>query len=173
MDWAATLKTLAPTVASALLGPLGGIAVSALGAAIGIDAPTQDKIAKAFTAGQLTPEALEKIRTLELDYQNQEQERGFRFSELEFKDRVSAREMAASTHAHTPAILTWIIVALTLGAEGMLLVNQIPPGADPIIIGRILGTMDSALVMVLSFWFGSSSGSQRKDNLLAQAGQVK
>ena len=48
-----------------------------------------------------------------------------------------------------------------------------PPGADPIIIGRVLGTMDSALVMVLSFWFGSNSNSQRKTELLAQASPTK
>ena len=75
MNWQDILKTVAPTVASALLGPMGGIAVAAIGSAIGINAPTQDKIAKAFTAGQLTPEALEKIKLLELDYQNQEKER--------------------------------------------------------------------------------------------------
>lgn len=169
MNWTDILKSIAPTVASAALGPLGGIAVAAIGSALGIDAPTQDKISKALTAGQMTPEALEKIKLLELDYQNQERERGFNFAELEFKDRDSARNMAASTHALTPSVLTWIIVGLTLAAEGMLLFNQVPPGADPIIIGRVLGTMDSALVMVLSFWFGSNSGSGRTKELLAQA----
>ena len=169
MNWTDILKGIAPTLASAALGPLGGVLVSQLGNAIGIDSPTQDKIAKAFTQGQLTPEALEKIKLLEMDYQNQEKERGFRYAELEFKDRDSARNMAVATHSMTPAILTWIIVLLTLAAEGALLFHAMPPSADPIIIGRVLGTMDSALVMVLSFWFGSNSNSQRKTELLAQA----
>lgn len=169
MNWTDTLKVLAPTVASAFMGPLGGVAVSAIGTALGIDAPTQDKIAKAFTAGQLTPEALAKLQELELQYKNDEAERGFKYSELEFKDRDSARNMAVQTHSVTPSVLTWIIVLLTMAAEGMLLFNQVPPGADPIIIGRVLGTMDSSLVMVLAFWFGSNSNSQRKTELLAQA----
>lgn len=173
MDWTSVLKTVAPTVATALAGPLGGAAVSALGGILGIDSPTQDKIAKAFTAGQLTPEAMERIKALELDYQNQERERGFRYADLEFKDRDSARSMAVATHSMTPAILTWIIVLLTLAAEGALLFHAMPASADPIIIGRVLGTMDSALVMVLSFWFGSNSNSQRKTELLAQAPPIK
>ena len=180
MDWTATLKALAPTVASALLGPLGGLAVSAIGTAIGIDAPTQDKIATAFTSGQLKPEDVAKIRQLEIDFKTHESDMGFKYAELEYqtealavKDRGSARDMAASTHSYTPSVLTWIVVGLTLAAEGMLLFNQVPPGADPIIIGRVLGTMDSALIMVLSFWFGSNSNSQRKTELLAQAQPTK
>jgi hypothetical protein len=77
--------------------------------------------------------------------------------------------MQIGTKSITPSILTWIVVTLTLLAEGALLFNQIPPGADPIILGRVLGTMDSALMLVLGFWFGSSHGSQNKDALLANS----
>lgn len=166
MNWLDTLKSLAPTLATAFGGPLAGAAVTALGGVLGISEPTQDKISRLFADGQLTAEHLAEIRKLELDYQNQEKERGFKFAELEFRDRDSARAMATATHSVTPSILTWIIVALTLAAEATLLFNQVPPGADPIIIGRVLGTMDSALIMVLSFWFGSNSSSQQKTALL-------
>ena len=180
MDWIATLKALAPTVASALVGPLGGLAVTAIGNAMGVDAPTQTKIADAFTAGQLKPEDIAKIKQLELEFKTHESDMGFKYADLEYqtealavKDRDSARGMATATHSASPSILTWIVVGLTLAAEGMLLFNQVPPGADPIIIGRVLGTMDSELIMVLSFWFGSNSNSQRKTELLAQAQPTK
>ncbi len=173
MNWLDTLKTLAPTVASALGGPLAGAAVSALGSVFGVSEPTQATIAKLFQDGQLSAEQLGQIRQLEMQYQNEERERGFKYAELEFKDRDSARSMAVATHSATPSILTWIIVVLTLAAEAMLLFKQVPPGADPIIVGRVLGTMDSALVMVLSFWFGSNSSSQQKTALLAAANPVK
>lgn len=173
MNWIETLKKLAPTVASALLGPLGGIAVTAIGAVLGIDAPTQEKIAKAITAGQMTPEALARIQELEIEYREHEAERGVTYAELEFKDRDSARNMAIATHSATPSVLTWIIVLLTLIAEGMLLFNQVPSEADPIIVGRVLGTMDAALMLVLGFWFGSNSNSQRKTELLAQSQPLK
>ena len=164
MDW---LLKLAPTLASAVLGPLGAVAVSAIGSALGVSDATQDKIADVIKNGQLTPEQLSKIKELELKYQADEKERGFKYSELEFADTKSARDMQMSTKSMTPSILTWIIVAITLACEAMLLFNQVPPGADPIIIGRVLGTMDAALITVLGFWFGSSHGSQNKDALIA------
>jgi hypothetical protein len=77
--------------------------------------------------------------------------------------------MQISTKSMTPTVLTWIIVTVTLVAEGLLLFHAMPPGADPLILGRILGTMDSALMLVLGFWFGSSHGSQNKDALLASS----
>ena len=91
MDWLDTLKKIAPTVATATLGPLAGAAVSALGDLFGIPDATQDKIASAIQAGQMTPEQISKIKELELEYQNNEKERGFRYAELAFKDRDSAR----------------------------------------------------------------------------------
>ena len=42
-----------------------------------------------------------------------------------------------------------------------------PTGGTTSASNRVLGTMDSALIMVLSFWFGTSSGSQQKTALLA------
>lgn len=173
MNWIDMLKSLAPTVASAILGPLGGAAVTAIGGLLGIAEPTQDKIAKIFSDGQLTGEQLTELRKLEAQYKNDEAERGFKYAELEFKDRDSARNMAVATHSITPSILTWLIVLITLGAEGVLLFRAVPPGVDGVILGRILGTMDSALIMVLSFWFGSNSSSARKTELLANSPSVK
>lgn len=173
MNWLDTLKTLAPTVAAALGGPLAGAAVSAIGSALGISAPTQANIAKLFQDGQLTSDNLAEIRKLELQFQNDEKERGFRYAELEYKDRDSARSMAVATHSVTPSVLTWLIVIVVMLAEVMFLFNKLPPGADAIIVGRVLGTLDSALIMVLSFWFGSNSSSQHKTALLAAANPIK
>jgi hypothetical protein len=167
------LKTLAPTVFTALLGPLGGAAVSAIGSIMGLDTPTQDKIKDAITAGQMTPDQISQIKQLELKYMNDEKERGFRYAELQFKDVGSARDMAIQTKSMTPSILTWIVVVLTLTFEGMLLFGSTPDKLDPIVLGRVLGTLDSALIMVLSFWFGSSSSSHNKDALLAGSLQAK
>ena len=168
MDWMATLKALAPTVASAFLGPLGGIAVAAIGSAIGIDAPTQNKIAKALTSGNLTPEALEKIQLLELEYQNNEAERGFKYADLEFKDRESARK--ANVDGGTQKmlfVLSVILLVLTLGTEILVLFYGYPVNTPEIIVGRILGLMDAVALMVLAYWYGSSNGSMNKTQLLA------
>ena len=166
MNWQDILKTVAPTVASALLGPMGGIAVAAIGSAIGIDAPTQDKIAKAFTAGQLTPEALEKIKLLELDYQNQEKERGFKYAELAFKDVDSARQMQIATRSWVPAAISLIVVfgyfAILVGLLfGVLHVTD----NQSLLI--LIGALSTAFGGVLNFWLGSSHGSQVKSEMMA------
>jgi hypothetical protein len=37
-----------------------------------------------------------------------------------------------------------------------------PKGIDGVVLGRILGTLDSALMLVLGYYFGSSAGSAEK-----------
>lgn len=161
------LLKIAPTIASALLGPLGGVAVAGIGKILGLDGATVADVSKVISDGRITPEQIAEIRKLELQYQAEEKARGFKYAELAFADTKSARDMQIATQSVTPSVLTWIIVALTLGAEAALLFNQVPPGADPIIVGRILGTMDAALLLVLGFWFGTTRGSQNKDATIA------
>ena len=166
MNWLDTIKKLAPTVASALGGPLSGIAVTAIGELFNIASPTTAKIQEAIENGSLTGEQISGIRQLELKLKSEESERGFKYAELEFKDRDSARNMNIQTGAKTPAVLTWIIVAIVLGLEGMILFNGMPAGVSEIVTGRILGTLDMSLMMVLAFWFGTTYGSGRKTDLL-------
>lgn len=170
MDWMTTLKQLAPTVASAFLGPLGGIAVSAIGNILGVSDATQDKIAQAIQTGQITPEQLGKLKELELEYQNTEKERGFKYAELAFKDRDSARtaNVAGGTQKH----LFWlsiVLLVISLGTECAVLFFGYPPSASEIVVGRVLGLMDAVAMLVLGYWYGSSNGSQAKDNLLYNA----
>lgn len=174
MDWTQTLKQLAPTVASALLGPLGGIAVSAIGNIFGVSDATQAKIADAIQTGQMTPEQIGKLKELELEYQNNEKERGFRYAELEFKDRDSARK--ANVDGGTQKMLFWlslVLLAGTMGSEGYVLFHGVPADTPELIVGRVLGLMDSVALMVLSYWYGTSNGSSEKTQLLAAAPPIK
>lgn len=165
MNWQDILKTVAPTVASALLGPMGGIAVAAIGSAIGIDAPTQDKIAKAFTAGQLTPEALEKIKLLELDYQNQEKERGFKYAELAFKDVGSARQMQIATHSKMPAVLTVMVTVGFFGILSLLFFHPELKGNEIMMV--MVGQLSAVWAGCVTFYTGTTYGSASKNAMLA------
>ncbi|WP_309679463.1 hypothetical protein [Polaromonas sp.] len=174
MDWLSTLKSLAPTVASALLGPLGGVAVSAIGGLLGVSDATQTKIADAIAAGQMTPEQISQLKALELQYQANEKERGFKYAELAFKDRDSARQ--ANVQGGTQQHLFWLSLALlaaTLGCEILVLFKGYPASTSEIIVGRVLGLMDSVALMVLAYWYGSSSGSSHKSELLARSEPVR
>lgn len=161
------LKSFAPTLASALLGPLGGVAVAAIGSALGISDATTAQVSKAFEDGKITPDQLSEIKKLELQYQNEEKERGFKYSELEFKDRDSARVMQESTHSRTPAILTYLITLGFFGILGWMLYDDSVVNSPPLLI--MLGSLGTAWTGACAFWFGTTSGSQRKDVLLAQS----
>ena len=171
MDWMKTISSLAPTVASALLGPLGGAAITAIGGVLGLDNATQDTIKQAITTGQLTPEMAGKLRELELKYQADEQERGFKYAELAFKDRDSARQanVAGGTQKML-FVMSVILLVITLGAELLVLFQGYPDDKIPeMVVGRILGLMDAVAMMVMSYWFGTTSGSHQKTALLAQS----
>ena len=165
MDWQAMLKTLAPTLASAVLGPLGGIAVAAIGSAIGVDAPTQDKIAKAFTAGQLTPEAIERLKTLELDYQNQEKERGFKYADLAFKDVDSARQMQIATNSKMPAVLTVLVTLGFFGVLSLLFFHPELKGNEIVMV--MVGQLSAVWAGCVAFYTGTTFSSGNKNALLA------
>lgn len=160
------LTGLAPTLASAILGPLGGVAVSALGKIFGIDDATTSQVAKVFQDGKLTPEQLSKIKELELQYQNDEKERGFRYAELEYKDTDSARQMQIATLSHIPPVLAILVTVGFFGILGFMILNGAYKPTEPLLV--MLGSLGTAWTMIIGFYFGSSHGSQRKDNLLAQ-----
>lgn len=167
MDWLNTIKTIAPTVASALGGPLAGVAVSAIGNLFGIKDANVEKIQSAIENAQLTGDQISAIKQLEIKLKAEEAERGFRYAELEFKDRDSARK--ANVDGGTQKMLFWLsllLLTITLGAELVVLFNGYPKALDDIVVGRVLGLMDSVALMVLSYWYGTSNGSARKTDLL-------
>lgn len=168
MDWTTTLKQLAPTVASALGGPLAGIAVQALGSVFGVSEPTQSKIAEVITNSQMTPESIAKLKELELQYQNEEKERGFKYAELAFKDRDSARNANVSGGIQKYLfVMSVLLLALALGAEIVVLFYGYPKTVPDIVVGRVLGLLDSVAMLVLSYYYGTSSSSSQKNELLA------
>ena len=164
------LKAFAPTVASALLGPLGGTVISGIGSILGLSEPTKQTIADAFSAGQLTPEQLSQIKQLEMQLKAEEKERNFRYAELEFKDRQGARDAnVAGGIQGWLFIMSVILLILTIGSEMVVLFRGYPPGIPEIVVGRVLGLMDSVAMMVLAYYYGTSAGSSQKTALLAQA----
>jgi hypothetical protein len=165
------LMKLAPTVATALMGPLGGVAVAGLTKILGIDGGTVADVTKAISDGRVTPEQVAEIRKLELQYQQDEKERGFRYEELAFKDRDSARSnnTAGGIQGHM-FWLSVVLLCITLGSEIAVLFYGYPDDKIPeMVVGRILGLMDAVAMLVLSYHYGTTSGSMAKTQLLANS----
>ena len=171
MDWLNILKEIAPTVASATLGPLGGAAITALGELFGISEPTQDKIKVAIENGSLTGEQISGLHQLEMKLKAEEAERGFRYAELEFKDRDSARgrdaEIVKAGKRNYRAdamflLAVAVIVALVYAIWKDPSINEFMKGVVTLVLGRFLGYLDN----IYSFEFGTTRGSQNKDSTI-------
>lgn len=178
MDWKQVIGKLAPTVASALLGPLAGGAVAAIGEIFGISEPTQEKIQSLIESGQMTGEQIAALKMLELRLKAEEQERGFRYADLEVRDRESARErdakLALAGKRNVRADLMAGLAVLMICAM-VWLVWKDPTLPDDIkgivtlVLGRFLGYLDN----IYNYEFGATRISARQTELLAKAPAVK
>lgn len=168
MNWLETLKTLAPTVATALGGPLAGAAVSALGGILGVPDATQATIGNLFKDGQLTAENLAEIRKLELQYQNDEKERGFKYSELEFKNQDSARQMQIATHSKMPGTLTILVTIGFFSILALLFFHPELKGNEIVMV--MVGQLSAVWAGCVSFYTGTTYSSASKNSLLSRKG---
>lgn len=170
MEFTQVIKTLAPTVASVLGGPLAGIAVTALGGIFGIGEPTQEKIAAVIANAQMTPEQVAHIKALELQYRNDEKERQFKYAELEFRDLDSARQREAAVRDDTNRVLAFVVVGAFIAMAGTTLMGYTK--VDSVLAGTLVGYLSAKCEQVLAYYFGSSRSSDRKTELLASAPAV-
>ena len=168
MDWLNTIKNLAPTVAAALGGPLAGEAAKALIGIVGGD--NVDDVRKAIEGGRLSGEQISQLQKFELQLKENERERGFKYAELAFKDRDSARQ--ANVTGGTQNALFWlsvVLLMLSLGTEVTVLVKGLPQGTSELVVGRVLGLLDAIAMTVLAYWYGTSSSSALKTELLIRS----
>ena len=158
------LGAVAPTVATALGGPLAGMAVKAVSSALlGRDDGTPEEVAAAIQGA--TPEQLMAIKKVDADLKVQLKALDVDLERIHASDRNSAREREAKTGDWTPRLLAVAIV----GAWGFiqyLLLTTVIDGSMRELVARVLGTLDAALMAVLYYYFGSSASSARKTDAL-------
>ena len=165
MDW---LKQIAPTIATALGGPLAGMAVSAISKAIGVD---PDKVGDLISNNKLTAEQIAQVKIAEIELQKQAQELGLNFEKLSVEDRKSARDMQAATRSIVPPALAAIVTVGFFGILGMMLFGKVDSGNPAILM--MLGSLGTAWTGIIAYYFGSSAGSQAKTDLLSKASAIK
>jgi len=152
------LKGLAPAVATAVGGPLGGLAITAIADKFGV-ADDVEAVAKAI-AGD--PEAATKLAELDL-----------RQFELENADRDSARHMQETAlnqddkyAKHFIYNFAWFWSVGSMAYFFAITFGQVPSSGKDfgnIILGFLLGT---AVATIISFFYGSSKSSKDKTDAL-------
>src|SRR5882724_9953552 len=154
-DWKSLVGSVAPTLATALGGPLAGMAVKAIGDAVGVSNPTTDTVSVALA--NATPDQLAAIKKADQDFARQMKELDIKLDDLETQDRASARSMNIQTKARTPAILSYFIVITISILYGYLVMSDYDKlNVSDLVLGRILGTLDTAFAVVLAYWLGAA-----------------
>jgi hypothetical protein len=164
MNW---LEQVAPTIATALGGPLAGLAVDAVSKAIGID---PKDVQATIDSGKLSAEQIMSLKQAEVAMAARAQEMGLDFAKISTEDRKSARDMQVATKSYLPAILA---ISVTVGFFGILfglMYGQIQHAPQ---IDIMLGSLGTAWTGIIAFYFGSSASSQNKDQLLHQSTPTK
>ena len=158
MNW---LEQVAPTIATALGGPLAGLAVEAVSKVLGIGA---DETKQLLETGKMTADQIAQVKVAEIELQKQAQQLGLNFEQLAVDDRKSARSMQIETKSSMPAVLS---CGITVGFFGILIAVMRDPAVaanQPLLI--MLGSLGTAWIAVVNYWFGTTNGSQRKDQML-------
>ena len=143
--------SVAPTIATALGGPLAGTAASAIAEVLGVN--SQDPRALERAIAQATPEQLTEIKKAELNFEARMKELDVDIFALETADIQNARANNAKD---------WTARAIALGTMVafigyvFLVTIQPPDQNSDAIINLVLGYLGGMVSAVTSFYFGAS-----------------
>lgn len=165
MDWKAIVSTVAPVLGTALGGPLGGMAGRAIATALGLSEPTEEAISTALAGA--TSEDLLKLKQADQQFAKEMKALDVDLERVHAGDRDSARGMQKETKSKVPGVLAFLVTLGFFSVLGYLLVMGKPAqGGDALLL--LLGSLGTAWTAIVTFYFGSSAGSQAKDALLAK-----
>jgi hypothetical protein len=175
-----TLAAIAPSIASALGGPLAGMGVSALEDALGVAPADGAGLTKAVLG--MTPEIAAAVRAKDQEFNAKMKQMDIDLAKLqsdaqaardavEVQDRDSARvrdtALAAAGRSNLRAdILAYAAIGGLIGLIWVLLVHTIPEGPTRDMLLILSGALVAIVKDVYGFEFGSSRGSVEKSQQL-------
>lgn len=154
------LKGVAPALATAVAGPMGGAVVSAIAGKLGVP----ESVTEIAQAIQADPLAAQKLAEIDL-----------RKFELHNANTASARAMQTAALAQDDVFVRRFVMYFAIGWSlcsaayiGFITFGSIPPQnlrfADTI-LGFVLGTLVSTII---NFFYGSAHGSTDKQETLKE-----
>lgn len=165
MSWKETLGALAPTLATALGGPLAGAATKFLSNKLLGDENADEEQLEQFILGA-NPEQLANIKQLDNDFKLEMKRLDIDVIALSVENTKSAREMA-KVNMWPQILLSILFVVGYFAILVMMFVDFISPSEamkDPLLV--LLGVMTREMPTIMQFWFGSSFGSKNKTEQL-------
>ena len=169
MDLMKIVGAIAPTIATAVGGPLGGMAMKVVGEVLGLGADASEKdVEKALK--QATPEQLLALKQADSDFAVRMKELDIDLERIAASDRDSARRREAQVRDWMPRVLAFVVVAGFMATVFLVLLGYVDGMKDPLMattVGTLIGFVSAKCEQVVAYYFGSSSSSQQKTQLLA------
>jgi hypothetical protein len=159
------VKTVAPSIAAAVGGPLAGMATKAISEAL-LGKPDGSEVELLQAAERATPEQLLALKKAEQDFAVQMRELDIDLERIANSDRDSARNREIKVKDWTPKILAGLITVGYFGVLFYMLRNGLPQhgGSEAMLV--MLGTLGTAWGGVVAYYFGSSAGSKEKTDAI-------
>lgn len=176
-DWKKTLQAVAPTLATALGGPLAGAAVSALGNAIlGKPDASQDEVTAAIASGKLTGEQIVAMKAADLAFQTRMAELEIDLAKLDqasdaavLADIQSARARQVETKDYMPQIIFGLLLLVYVAEVMMFFYGKMPEDEyTKALMTRAFGTVEAGLTGAVAYFLGSSRGSKKSGDAIRE-----
>jgi hypothetical protein len=172
-NFASLLKKAFPFISAAASfgGPLGTMAANAVGQALGMNKPpdsSPDAIGQVIAGA--TQDQINALKQIEADLQTKLLALNIQGADdllgLDNADRADARARQIALKDKLPPILA---ILITIGFFGLLAVITfygVNTSSHDVIM-TMVGTLGTAWISVVVYYFGSSAGSARKTEILA------
>jgi hypothetical protein len=159
------VRTVAPSIASAVGGPLAGMATRAISEAL-LGKPDGSEQELTEAAARATPEQLLALKQAEQDFAVKMRELDIDLERIANEDRSSARNREVATRDWTPRVLAGLVTGGYFGVLFYMLRNGLPQhgGSEAMLV--MLGTLGTAWGGIMAYYFGSSAGSKAKDEAM-------
>jgi len=171
--WFQSIIKFAPTVATALGGPLAGAAMNVIKGALNLPADAGDAAIEAAME-QATPADFLALKKGEQEFLALMREYDIKEDDLVYKDIADARAMRVATKDWMPGILTGIALTFFFTLAFAVMYNlEIVTGESKDFAFYLFGVASGWVTQGMSFFLGSSKGSQRKTDMLNEAAVQK
>ena len=159
------VRTVAPSIASAVGGPLAGMATKAISEAL-LGKPDGSEAELVQAAAMATPEQLLALKKAEQSFEVKMRELDIDLERIANEDRSSARNREVATRDWTPRVLAGLVTGGYFGVLFYMLRNGLPQhgGSEAMLV--MLGTLGTAWGGIMAYYFGSSAGSKAKDEAM-------
>ncbi len=158
------LGSIAPTIATALGGPLAGVATKALAAQLlGTTDATVEQVEAAIRGA--VPADLQKIQAAEIELERVLADANISLEQIAATDRASARNRQVETQDKAPAVLAAVVLIGFFAVLAYVILYGLPENGGEVIM-LLIGAVASFPGQVLNFYFGSSVGSKNKDSMI-------